>query len=43
MIISVLKVASGATGLARRAMDEATKYYLESKTFGVPIANHQAS
>ncbi|XP_071445946.1 medium-chain specific acyl-CoA dehydrogenase, mitochondrial isoform X2 [Hetaerina americana] len=35
-------VASGAVGLAQRAMDEATKYALERKTFGVPIANHQA-
>ncbi|PNF20565.1 putative medium-chain specific acyl-CoA dehydrogenase, mitochondrial [Cryptotermes secundus] len=35
-------VASGATGVARRALDEATKYSLERKTFGVPIANHQA-
>lgn len=43
MLVSVLQVASGATGVARRAMDEATKYSLERKTFGVPIANHQAS
>ncbi|XP_049884777.1 probable medium-chain specific acyl-CoA dehydrogenase, mitochondrial isoform X3 [Pectinophora gossypiella] len=35
-------VAAGATGLARRALDEATKYSLERKTFGVPIARHQA-
>lgn len=35
-------VASGATGVAQRALDEATKYSLERKTFGVPIANHQA-
>lgn len=35
-------VASGATGLAQRALDEATKYSLERKTFGVPIARHQA-
>ncbi|XP_075991477.1 medium-chain acyl-CoA dehydrogenase isoform X2 [Anticarsia gemmatalis] len=35
-------VASGATGLAQRALDEATKYSLERKTFGVPIAKHQA-
>ncbi|XP_069701103.1 medium-chain specific acyl-CoA dehydrogenase, mitochondrial-like isoform X2 [Periplaneta americana] len=35
-------VASGATGLAQRALDEATKYALERKTFGVPIAHHQA-
>ncbi|CAH4038766.1 probable medium-chain specific acyl-CoA dehydrogenase, mitochondrial isoform X1 [Pieris brassicae] len=35
-------VASGATGLAARALYEATKYSLERKTFGVPIASHQA-
>jgi len=35
-------VASSATGVAQRALDEATKYALERKTFGVPIANHQA-
>lgn len=35
-------VAAGAVGLAQRALDEATKYSLERKTFGVPIANHQA-
>ncbi|XP_069701108.1 medium-chain specific acyl-CoA dehydrogenase, mitochondrial-like isoform X2 [Periplaneta americana] len=35
-------VAAGACGLAQRALDEATKYALERKTFGVPIANHQA-
>jgi len=34
-------VAAGATGLAQRALDEATKYALERKTFGVPIAHHQ--
>ncbi|KAG8231858.1 hypothetical protein J437_LFUL015118 [Ladona fulva] len=28
--------------MAKRAMDEATKYALERKTFGVPIASHQA-
>lgn len=43
MIISVFQVASGATGVAQRALDEATKYSLERKTFGVPIANHQVS
>jgi Acyl-CoA dehydrogenase, C-terminal domain len=36
-----VQVAAGATGLAQRAMDEATKYALERKTFGVPIAFHQ--
>ncbi|XP_072931022.1 medium-chain specific acyl-CoA dehydrogenase, mitochondrial isoform X3 [Epargyreus clarus] len=35
-------VGAGATGLARRALYEATKYSLERKTFGVPIAQHQA-
>ncbi|CAG9558290.1 unnamed protein product [Danaus chrysippus] len=35
-------VAAGATGLASRALHEATKYSLERKTFGVPIAQHQA-
>ncbi|KAL0852171.1 hypothetical protein ABMA28_000405 [Loxostege sticticalis] len=34
-------VAAGATGLANRALYEATKYALERKTFGVPIAYHQ--
>jgi acyl-CoA dehydrogenase len=35
-------VAAGATGLAQRCLDEALKYSLERKTFGVPIAQHQA-
>jgi acyl-CoA dehydrogenase len=35
-------VASGAVGLAWRCLDEASKYSLERKTFGVPIAMHQA-
>eukprot|EP00794_Sanderia_malayensis_P015888 gene15888-17488_t len=35
-------VASGAVGLARRALDEATKYSLERKTMGKYIAEHQA-
>ena len=35
-------VASGAVGLARRAMEEAIKYAKERKTMGVPIAHHQA-
>ncbi|KAE9546896.1 hypothetical protein FO519_009891 [Halicephalobus sp. NKZ332] len=34
-------VAAGAVGLAWRALDEATKYSLERKTFGVPIVQHQ--
>ncbi|CAH1954917.1 unnamed protein product [Acanthoscelides obtectus] len=35
-------VAAGATGLAQRCLDEASKYSIERKTFGVPIAHHQA-
>nr|CAH7744039.1 unnamed protein product [Callosobruchus chinensis] len=35
-------VAAGATGLAQRCLDEASKYSLERKAFGVPIAHHQA-
>ncbi|XP_073973024.1 medium-chain acyl-CoA dehydrogenase isoform X2 [Rhodnius prolixus] len=35
-------VAAGSVGLAQRALDEATKYSLERKTFGLPIAAHQA-
>ncbi|KAG2175751.1 hypothetical protein INT44_000229, partial [Umbelopsis vinacea] len=35
-------VASGAVGLARRAMEEATKYSLERKTMGKEIFSHQA-
>ena len=35
-------VASGAVGLAQRALDEATKYAMERKTFGKPIMAHQA-
>ncbi|MFH4982766.1 hypothetical protein AB6A40_009475 [Gnathostoma spinigerum] len=30
-----------ANGLAARCLDEASKYALERKTFGVPIAQHQ--
>jgi hypothetical protein len=41
LLIFVLQFAAAATGLAWRAMDEATKYSLERKTFGVPIADHQ--
>ena len=33
---------SAAVGLAQRALDEASKYALERKTFGTKIANHQA-
>uniref|UniRef100_A0A1B0CM82 Medium-chain specific acyl-CoA dehydrogenase, mitochondrial n=1 Tax=Lutzomyia longipalpis TaxID=7200 RepID=A0A1B0CM82_LUTLO len=35
-------VAAGSTGIAQRALDEATKYSLEREAFGVPIAAHQA-
>ncbi len=31
------QVAAGAVGLAQRALDEATKYALERKTFGKPL------
>lgn len=31
-----------AVGLAQRALDEATKYAMERKTFDRPIADHQA-
>ena len=36
-------VAAGAVGLAKRALEEATKYSLERKTFGTAIANHQVN
>ncbi|XP_064649143.1 medium-chain specific acyl-CoA dehydrogenase, mitochondrial-like [Lineus longissimus] len=35
-------VASGAVGLAQRALDEATKYAMERKTMGKLICEHQA-
>jgi acyl-CoA dehydrogenase len=35
-------IAAGAAGLIRRALDESRRYALERKTFGVPIAQHQA-
>merc|ERR1712227_10034 len=35
-------VAAGAVGIAQRALDEATKYANERKTFGTAIINHQA-
>ncbi|MBL8603188.1 MAG: acyl-CoA dehydrogenase family protein [Myxococcales bacterium] len=35
-------IAAGASGVIRRAMDESRNYSLERKTFGVPIAQHQA-
>jgi acyl-CoA dehydrogenase len=35
-------IAAGAAGIIRRALEESRKYALERKTFGVPIAQHQA-
>jgi len=35
-------VGAAAVGLAQRCLDEATKYSLERKAFGVPIVHHQA-
>lgn len=35
-------VGAMGIGLAQRALDEATKYSLQRKTFGTEIANHQA-
>lgn len=35
-------IAAGAAGIIRRALDESRAYSLERKTFGVPIAQHQA-
>jgi acyl-CoA dehydrogenase len=35
-------IAAGAAGVIRRALDECRTYALERKTFGVPIAAHQA-
>jgi acyl-CoA dehydrogenase len=35
-------IAAAAAGVIRRAMDESRAYALERKTFGVPIAQHQA-
>ena len=34
-------VAAGATGLIRACRDASSKYALERKTFGEPIAKHQ--
>ncbi|XP_035764295.1 medium-chain specific acyl-CoA dehydrogenase, mitochondrial [Neolamprologus brichardi] len=41
-VFAPMQVAAGATGLAQRALDEATSYALERKTFGKVIAEHQA-
>jgi acyl-CoA dehydrogenase len=35
-------IAAGAAGIIRRCLDECRTYALERKTFGVPIAQHQA-
>ena len=35
-------IAAGAAGIIRRAIEESRKYALERKTFGTPIAQHQA-
>jgi acyl-CoA dehydrogenase len=35
-------IAAGACGIMRRALDECGRYCWERKTFGTPIANHQA-
>ena len=35
-------IAAGAAGLIRRSLEECRAYALERKTFGVPIAQHQA-
>jgi acyl-CoA dehydrogenase len=35
-------IAATAAGVIRRALDESRAYALERKTFGVPIAQHQA-
>jgi acyl-CoA dehydrogenase len=35
-------IAAAAAGLIRRALDESRAYSLERKTFGAPIAQHQA-
>ena len=35
-------IAAGAAGIIRRALEESRNYSLERKTFGVPIAQHQA-
>jgi acyl-CoA dehydrogenase len=35
-------IGAGCAGIIRRALDESRRYALERKTFGVPIAKHQA-
>jgi acyl-CoA dehydrogenase len=35
-------IAAGAAGIIRRSLEESRVYALERKTFGVPIAQHQA-
>ncbi|NWW82567.1 ACADM protein, partial [Climacteris rufus] len=41
-VLYSIQVAAGAVGLAKRALDEATRYALERKTFGKAIVEHQA-
>ena len=36
-LVSPKQVAASAVGLARRALEEATKYSMERKTMGKPI------
>ncbi len=35
-------IAAGAAGIIKRSLDESRAYALDRKTFGVPIAQHQA-
>ncbi|CAM3651690.1 acyl-CoA dehydrogenase family protein [Litorimonas haliclonae] len=37
-----INIASRAVGIARRALEESTRYAQERKTFGKPICEHQA-
>jgi len=37
-----INIAARSVGIARRALDEATRYAQERKTFGKPICEHQA-
>jgi acyl-CoA dehydrogenase len=37
-----IPVAAGSVGVARRALEESSRYARERQTFGQPIANHQA-
>lgn len=40
-IFEIIQVAATSTGLAQRALDEATGHAVNRHTFGVPIAKHQ--